>query len=89
MITTTPKAFIKLDNTNHVVGYRAGILDNTNLEQNEVELPFVGFDFQNYIFKLYNATTNQFTTDNITQERIAQQAAAEARIPPTQPNQGA
>ena len=65
MIATTPKAFIKLDNTNHVVGYRAGILDNTELEQNEVELPFVGFDFQNYIFKLLILTGRNFKIEKL------------------------
>jgi hypothetical protein len=77
----TAKAFIKLDSTNHVVSHRAGILQNPSPEQGEVEVPFSGFDFENYIFKLYNSNTGEFTVDSVTQSRLAQAAAAIAAAP--------
>ena len=75
------KAFIAVDPlTNRVLGHRAGFLDNPMPEPNEIEVPFEGFDFSQYIFKKYNVKTQQFISDSETTKLLAEIPLASTQI---------
>ena len=71
-----PKAYIAIDiNTGRVAGHRAGSFFPETPEPNEIEVPLDGFDYNNYVFKKYDAQTQQFISDADTVRMLAEVAA--------------
>lgn len=74
------KAFLFLTE-NRVTATRAGWMQQQTPAENEMEVPFEGFNPENYMFKKYNAETKEFVADEHTAKILSDIAAAMAQAP--------